>query len=154
MKSIFVSLPLIAVRKQRLWICYRTLWFRNTWVWDKDDTVNPALEQEFQTGALRFIKASHTKLGEYRLYGRQTAELLFTDNESNNQRLWGQPNLAPCVKDAFHRRLINNELNAVNPAQSGTKSAAWHKLTIPARGVEKIELVLLAGAGAGWPCSL
>ncbi|MDD5577889.1 MAG: glucosidase [Methylobacter sp.] len=125
-----------------------TLWFRNTWSWDKDETGKPVLERDFQAEALWAIKASHARLGKYRLYGRQTAELLFTDNESNHQRLWGQPNPAPFVKDAFHRRIVNNEVNAVNPVQSGTKSAAWHILTVPARSVEKIDLVLLTGAAA------
>ena len=44
-------------------------------------------------------------LGTYHLYGRQNADLLYTENETNNSRLWGVPNAGPYVKDAFHRYL-------------------------------------------------
>jgi hypothetical protein len=52
-----------------------------------------------------------------------SGEWLFTDNETNIERLFGQPNLRPFHKDGFHRYVVNRELDAVNPAQQGTKAA-------------------------------
>ena len=59
------------------------------------------------------------------------AELLFTENESNLQRLCGQANPSPWVKDAFHRYVVAGESGAVNPAKTGTKAAARYILDVP-----------------------
>jgi hypothetical protein len=75
-----------------------TLWFRNTWSWGEDNP-KPSL-RETGPGA---IQAIHHELGEHWLYCDSAPELLFTENESNAQRLWKQPNGSPYVKDAFHR---------------------------------------------------
>ena len=56
----------------------------------------------------------------------ETPELLFTENESNASRLWGQPNASPYVKDAFHEYIISGRSEAVNPAKVGTKAAAHY----------------------------
>ena len=89
-----------------------TLWFRNTW--SVGGTEKPVLRGE--NGA---IQASHPKLGDYTLHCQGAGELLFTENDSNAFRLWGQPNLFPYVKDAFHEYLIAGNKDAVNPAQNG-----------------------------------
>jgi hypothetical protein len=73
-----------------------TLWFRNTWSWG-DEGAKPQLREA--GGA---IVASHPELGDYTLSCHGSPELLFTENESNAQKLWGQPNPSPYVKDAFH----------------------------------------------------
>ena len=121
-----------------------TLWFRNTWSWDKGVPEKPMLESVCQSEAVWAVKAAHTELGEYHLYGKHPAELLFTENESNSQRLWGSANTKPYVKDSFHRRVIENDCSAVDSSLAGTKCAAWYKLTVPAGSVETIELVLTA----------
>ena len=97
-------------------------------------------------GAAWAVMAEHPALGNYHLYGRQQADLLYTENESNNSRLWGTPNAGPYVKDAFHRYVVDGELTAVNPAQQGTKFGAVHKLTIAPGKTETIDLVLSAAA--------
>ena len=61
-----------------------TLWFRNTWSWGGDQP-KPSLRE----AAPGVIQATHTELGEYWLYCDGTAELMFTENESNAERLWG-----------------------------------------------------------------
>src|SRR6202012_3278024 len=81
-----------------------TLWFRNTWAWEQD-AVKPELTQSDATS----IRASHEELGDYMLQCEGATELLFTENESNNERLWGQHNPTPYVKDAFHRYVISGE---------------------------------------------
>jgi hypothetical protein len=119
------------------------LWFRNTWSWEKEEA-KPSLRQSAD-GA---IHASHLKLGEYTLQCEGAGELLFTENETNNQRLWGQPNPAPYVKDAFHEYVIHRKHDAVNPAKTGTKAAALYVLNIPAGGCKVIRLRLRAKPAA------
>ena len=107
-----------------------TLWFRNTWSWG-DEGAKPNLsEATAPKGAMWAVKAEHPTLGTYHLYGRHKAEALYTENESNAQRLWGSPNSSPFVKDAFHRYLVNGEKNAINPLKQGTKFAAAHVVTV------------------------
>ena len=73
-----------------------------------------------------------------------TPELLFTENESNAGRLWGQPNASPYVKDAFHEYIISGRGEAVNPAKAGTKAAAHYVLDVPAGGSQTVRLRLAA----------
>jgi hypothetical protein len=115
-----------------------TLWFRNTWSWGKKEP-KPVLRES--KGAIR---ASHPELGDYTLSCDGAPELLFTENESNVHRLWGQPNAAPWVKDAFHRYVVSGDIEAVNPAKTGTKAAARYVLDVPAGGSSVIRLRLSA----------
>ncbi len=126
-----------------------TIWFRNTWSWG-DEGEKPVLREK--GGA---IVASHPELGDYTLSCGGAPELLFTENETNAQKLWGQPNPTPYVKDAFHRYVIGGERDAVNPAKTGTKAAARYVLEVPAGGSELVRLRLTKGAtsqklGAGF----
>ena len=116
-----------------------TLWFRNTWSWGDGDE-KPAMCK----AGPGVVKAVHHELGERLLYCDGDAELLFTENESNAQRLWGQPNASPYVKDAFHSCLISGQGDAVNPANTGTKAAAHYVLEVPARGSRTVCLRLSA----------
>jgi len=116
-----------------------TLWFRNTWSWEEGET-KPSLRRADGTS----IEASHPKLGTYRLYCEGAADLLFTENESNHQRLWGQANPNPYVKDAFHEYLVAGNRAAVDPAKTGTKAAAHYVLDVPAGGSKVVRLRLRA----------
>src|SRR5262249_40011701 len=100
-----------------------TLWFRNTWSW-AEGTTRPTLRQS----DTRTVVASHPELGDRMMYCEGSPELLFTENESNAGRLWGQPNPSSFVKDAFHEYVISGKREAVNPAKVGTKSAARYVL--------------------------
>ena len=102
-----------------------TLWFRNTWSCGKEET-KPVL-REGKDGS---IVASDSKLGDRTLQCEGNPELLFTENETNTARLWGQTNASPYVKDAFHNYLVSNKEDAVNPAKMGTKAAALYRLNI------------------------
>ena len=79
-----------------------TLWFRNTWSWGEDDPESLRCAKRRPVSS----RPSHPELGEYWLHCDGSPELLFTENETNAQRLWGQPNASPCVKDAFHAYVI------------------------------------------------
>src|SRR5512137_2821198 len=89
-----------------------TLWYRNTWAWGDDDR-KPDL-RELRQGV---IEASHPDLGTYHLHCDGTPELLFTENETNAERLWQRPNASPYVKDAFHAAVVSGRANAVNPSR-------------------------------------
>jgi hypothetical protein len=115
-----------------------TLWFRNTWSWGYragpmgDVPEKPVMcRTEAQAGMLA-LEAEHPVLGSYTYYAQRAADLLFTENETNAERLFGASNNSPYVKDAFHRFLVNGERQAVNPDQVGTKAAALHLEIIPA----------------------
>jgi hypothetical protein len=120
-----------------------TLWFRNTWSWEKDEP-KPVLRQVGEGT----VRASHHQLGERTLYCGGKPELLFTENESNASRLWGQPNPSPYVKDAFHECVVSGRQDAVNPSKTGTKAAPHYRLTVPAGGSQAVRLRLRAEGAA------
>ena len=114
-----------------------TLWVRNTWSWG-GDAIQPLLS-EAQPNTDR---ASHPELGERFLACDGASELLFTENETNNERLFGAPNRTPFVKDGINNYVVHGQHNAVNPARTGTKAAALYSLTIPPRESRLITLQL------------
>jgi hypothetical protein len=114
-----------------------TLWFRDTWSWGHGGS-KPVLSGTGEST----IQASHSELGDYSLECEAPAELLFTENETNAARLWGQSNPSPYVKDAFHEYVIAGGREAVNPAKNGTKAAAHYVLDIPAGGSRAVRLRL------------
>jgi hypothetical protein len=107
-----------------------TLWFRNTWSWGKL-TEETEIRPELHRGTLSKIEARHATLGTFHLQcgepqGAECQGLLFTENETNTQRLFGAPNPQPFVKDAFHEAVVHGNAGAVNPACTGTKGAAHY----------------------------
>jgi hypothetical protein len=115
-----------------------TLWFRNTW---SDGEGGPKSSVWANRGA---IVASHPKLGEYTLQCEGGSVLLFTENKTNDQRLWRHPNPTPFVKDGFYEYVVSGNGNAVNPAMTGTKAAAHYVLDIPRGGSKAVCLRLRA----------
>ncbi len=113
-----------------------TLWFRNTWSFGSDaagtDDASGA-RPTLRANAATSLDVSHPELGEYELFFEPRAELrelVFTENETNNEKLFGVPSATPYTKDAFHRRVVNGEVEATNPARTGTKAAAWYVLEL------------------------
>ena len=90
------------------------------------------------------MHASHPTLGSYYLYGREPGTGLYTENDTNAERLWGCPNSTPWVKDAFHRYVIEGVQEAVNPAAIGTRFAAWHRFSVAPGEKARVGLVLSA----------
>jgi hypothetical protein len=127
-----------------------TLWFRNRWSWDEeDDVVRPELKR-LRAGPSAIVEATEQKLGTRYLHCEGTPTLLFTENETNHQRIFQQPNPTPYVKDAFHEYLIAGRSEAVNPALVGTKCAAHYRLEIEPGASRVIRLRLTDQApGAG-----
>jgi hypothetical protein len=106
-----------------------TLWFRNTWRWWPDAS-KPALRQVVGRAGTRVIAASHAELGDRWLYVEGDVPLLFAENETNTERLFGTPNASPFVKDGINEYLLHGARGAVNPAATGTKAAAHHEVTV------------------------
>ncbi len=105
-----------------------TLWFRNTWSWGggyEQDWGRPQLWRDGDA-----VIAEHATLGRYRLDAEGSPRWLFTDNETNQARLFNVANDNPYVKDAFHEWLIHGRDEAINPAERGTKAAAVYRLEL------------------------
>ncbi len=97
-----------------------TLWFRNLWsfgILNEKPNIRKCGEDK------NCVIAEHPKLGSYHLYFEQPERVLFTENETNTERLFGVPNATPFVKDAFHHAVINNDYDWLTTKQEGTKFA-------------------------------
>jgi mannosylglycerate hydrolase MGH1-like protein len=111
-----------------------TLWFRNTWSWGRMTEDTPVRPEMRRIGN-GDVKAEHATLGDFfwRLDPANAGDyhgLLFTENETNRQRLFNVPNETPFVKDAFHEAVIGGRGEAVNPGCFGTKAAAHYETEI------------------------
>ena len=109
-----------------------TLWFRNVWSWG-DNVIPPELHQETH-GGLDVVVASRPALGRRCFYAEGAAEWLFTENDTNTERLFGTPNRTPYVKDGIANYIVHGRIDAVNPERKGTKVAAHYPVTVAAGG--------------------
>lgn len=139
-----------------------TLWFRNTWSWTEGDPDQPIGARPLLQAAQRLggachvgplpdaqgernaILATHPSLGRRWLHLQGAAPLLFTENESNGEKLgwWDKCEPPAYYKDAFHDALIGGNWDAVHPDQAGTKAAAWYQLALPAGASRVLHLRL------------
>jgi hypothetical protein len=124
-----------------------TLWFRNTWSWF-DAAPKPLLQWVDGPQGVSTIAARHEELGERYLYCEGQVPLLFAENETNIERILGQSNPSPYVKDGIHNYLVHGQAGAVNPGQVGTKAAAHHRLSLdPGQGTTvRLRLIDVAPA--------
>jgi Mannosylglycerate hydrolase MGH1-like glycoside hydrolase domain len=129
-----------------------TLWFRNTWTWWKD-TPKPLLKQGAGKKGSPVVVASHVIVGERYLYCDGDVPLLFTENETNNERIFGKPNVTPYVKDGIDNYVVHGKHDAVNPEHIGTKAAAHYQVNVGAGKSATVRLRLsdLAPAAMGDP---
>src|SRR5215472_12754141 len=125
-----------------------TLWFRNQWSWH-GGLDRPSLQQIAHTPAGSVVKAVDARLGERYLYCDGEASLLFTENETNMQRIFGVPNRRPYVKDGINNHVVHGQAGAVNPDKKGTKAAAHYRLMVEAGASQVIRLRLCPTAPAG-----
>ena len=122
-----------------------TLWFRNQWSWQAK-AARPILQQVAAPPGQRIVKAVDAKLGDNYLYCDGDVPLLFTENETNTQRIFGVANRMPYVKDGINNCVVLGQTAAVNPQQLGTKVAAHYRLTVGSGQSEQIRLRLTVGA--------
>ncbi|PSB00743.1 MGH1-like glycoside hydrolase domain-containing protein [Merismopedia glauca] len=126
-----------------------TLWFRNTWSWN-DSSEKPYLKLDRSEQNFRVIKAFHPKLGSRWLYcDRQntagktvTPEVLFTENETNLERLFGVNNHSPYVKDGINNYVVQGQKASINPDEIGTKTSVYYLLEIAPGETSTIQLRL------------
>jgi hypothetical protein len=116
-----------------------SVWFRDTWWLGRPKGLLQALDAPAGTVA---VGAQHAELGDMVLRGVGDPALLFTENETNAERLWGSANAGPHVKDAFHDYVVHGDQAAVNPGRTGTKAAAQYVLELPAGGSQVVHLQL------------
>jgi hypothetical protein len=107
-----------------------TLWFRNTWTWWPDQP-KPSLRQMPGQNIVT-IETSHAEFGDFLLHCDGNPPLLFTENDTNNERIFGTPNATPYVKDGINNYVVSGRQEAVSPNQTGTKSAAHYQLSVEA----------------------
>jgi hypothetical protein len=129
------------------------LWFRNTWAWGRDRRQQPAITGGPSGDGFQSLTADDSsadplpnlmfeyRLGLRHLYAQAGGRALFTDNETNSERLYGSPSASRYVKDAFHRHVIHGE-DCVNRNGLGTKAAFHFRATVPPRGSHVWELRL------------
>jgi len=118
-----------------------TLWFRNVWSWGGDGN-RPDLEESGSDGSIRMAVASHPDLGVRYFSAENPADLLFTENETNTERLFGTVNRTPYVKDGINNFIVHGSRDAVNPEKTGTKLSAHYPLTVPAGESRTVRLRL------------
>ncbi len=119
-----------------------TLWFRNTWAYDRGATVP---EIVLEDGAL---VARCPRLQPVRLRGAGDAQPLFCNNETNARKVWNRESSDPYAKDGINDHVVSGA-STVNPYRTGTKAALWYELTVPAGATETIELILEESPDAG-----
>ncbi|MEB3331981.1 MAG: glucosidase, partial [Synechococcaceae cyanobacterium] len=120
-----------------------TLWFRRTWGDVAADVAERPLARAVTgAGGDPAIEALHPQLGSFSLHCRGAVELVFADNETNAERIYGRPSPSPYTKCGIHRYLIEGDQDAVNPAGLGTKASAIYRLAVPAAGTAVIRLRL------------
>jgi hypothetical protein len=118
-----------------------TLWFRNTWNW-WPAAPQPSLKQVNLEGGSAAVLAQHTNLGNIHLFTDSIVPFLFTENETNTERLWGKQNVSSFVKDGINDYIVNGRTDAVNPQSTGTKCSAHYRLSIEPGKSQAIRLRL------------
>ncbi|MGV2829654.1 MGH1-like glycoside hydrolase domain-containing protein [Myxosarcina sp. GI1(2024)] len=127
-----------------------TLWFRNIWSWGYE-VEKPKLKIYDRLEDYTVIEANQPDLGKRWLYCEGKPQPLFTENNTNYQRLASQPNPSPYVKDSFSSYVVEGKLDAVNPDKLGTKFAAYHQLEIASGDTEVVKLRLCDNPEIGDP---
>jgi hypothetical protein len=116
-----------------------TLWFRNEWSWH-DTSRRPHLKEIPVSFPGVVVQATDPVLGERYLYCDGDAVLLFTENETNTQRIFGVPNRSPYVKDSINDHVVNGRRGVLNPEKKGTKTSAHYRVVVPPGQSQAIRL--------------
>jgi hypothetical protein len=125
-----------------------TLWFRNQWSWQAT-AERPSLEQIGNGSSVRAVRAIDSQLGTRYLHFDGDPQLVFTENETNAERVFGAPNRQPYVKDSINNFIVDGRSDAVNPQLRGTKVAGRYRMTIPPGAYAVVRLRLSDEAPAG-----
>lgn len=124
-----------------------TLWFRNTWSWGLD-VRRPRLRQSESADGWSAVEFTHDVYGYRRLLCDEHPDLLFTENESNTRRLWGDADGPTYAKDGINDYVVHGKKDAVNPDQYGSKVSAHYVLTLGPNERRTLRLRFTDQAGA------
>ncbi len=127
-----------------------TLWFRNTWSWDVA-AKRPRLSAGARADGHVTVEIEHATLGARRLFCEGAPRLLFTENETNIERIFGAPNATPYVKDGIGEAVVAGRGGVVNSDGVGTKTAAHYSLDVPAGGTVALRARLAPSASPDGP---
>src|SRR4051794_33627178 len=128
-----------------------TIWFRNTWSLSKP-TAKPRLRRaELPPRGVSVVGLAHEEMGDWRFHCQDSPRLLFTENETNNQRCFGTPNASLYVKDGINDYVVHGRIAAVNPVEIGTKAAAQYELEVGPGGTKVVQLRLAPSSAVGEP---
>lgn len=121
-----------------------TLWYRNTWSWGypagpMDDSPGKPVIRAIDAHG---IHAAHAKTGSYFLYSEEPTPWMFTNNETNTERLFQVPNINPYVKDGFHHAVVDGDTKAINADREGTKAAGRYDMLLAGHETRVIRLRL------------
>ena len=116
-----------------------TLWFRNQWTFNLIEG-KPGIELQPDNG--NRVHAYHPSIGDYYLYFDKAEQLLFTENETNTEKLYLSSNNNPFVKDAFHKAVINQDYSIFKEKKQGTKFSPLYKLSIQPGATTVLQLRL------------
>ena len=117
-----------------------TIWFRNTWAWGDERRVPSLRASSDLFSHCPTIQATHHALGEYKLHCDGRPNLLFTENETNTERLFSSPSKTRFVKDGINDFVVDGRQDAVNHERVGTKAAAHYHFTIAPGASETVRL--------------
>ena len=148
MRKIFILKITVANRSSEpsILTLLPTLWFRNRWMFgltDEHPSINLAEHNRLET--------QHKVMGNYSLYFDAPEKILFTENETNNERLFNVPNQSRFVKDSFHHAVINNDFDFLKDKNSGTKAAPMYVLHIDGQQSAEVKLRFCKGKLDGEP---
>ena len=122
-----------------------SLWFRNTWAWD-EDAPRPMIRPS-PGGSPSTLRADHERLGTWWLTTTGKPELLFTENETNAERLFGTRSRTAAVKDAFHLAIVDGDRSrlSADPEAGVTKAAGHHRWILAPAESRQVILRLARG---------
>ncbi|HEY0805864.1 MAG TPA: glucosidase, partial [Pseudonocardiaceae bacterium] len=118
-----------------------TLWFRHTWSW-AGGREQPLLRTITDQRGHPAVRAEHHELGVRWFCAERAVPVLMTENETDNERVFGSANKSPFVKDGVERAIVHGDGSAVDPSGVGTKAALHHQLVIPAGGSATVRVRL------------
>ncbi len=122
-----------------------TLWFKDDWSWFPTNS-KPRIEIDRSGRKSLVLRATHRRMEPYWLYCEMPEQVLFTENETNRERLYGVPNATPYVKDGINEFIVHGRRDAVNPERVGTKAAA-HYVRVVGPGKTAVIRLRLSDSG-------
>ncbi|MDX1363531.1 MGH1-like glycoside hydrolase domain-containing protein [Arenibacter latericius] len=121
-----------------------TLWIRNFWSF-VGMPEKPSIKKEVKNG-VPYVSVDHIYVGKYNMYFEEPSQLLFTENETNMEKLYLQPNDHPYKKDFFHDTVIKGDYSKAKLKQEGTKFAPMYKMQLKAGETKTVKLRLTNGS--------